>query len=90
MVSLEPVLEAEAQEAIVERAVWHKGQRDEDLLRSLLEQHHRWTGSLRARELLDKWSEAREMFVKVFPNEYRRALAELSAAAVERKQVASA
>ena len=90
MVSLEPVLEAEAQEAIVERAVWHKGQRDEDLLRSLLEQHHRWTGSLRARELLDNWTESREMFVKVFPNEYRRALAELNAAAVQRKQVANA
>ena len=85
MVSLEPVLDAEAHDALVDRAIWHKGQRDEDLLRSLLEQHHRWTGSLRARELLDNWSESREMFVKVFPNEYKRALAEINAASAQKK-----
>jgi glutamate synthase domain-containing protein 3 len=85
MVSLEPVLDAQAHDALVDRAIWHKGQRDEDLLRSLLEQHHRWTGSLRARELLDNWSESREMFVKVFPNEYKRALAEINAASAQKK-----
>ncbi len=90
MVSLEPVLDAEAHDALVDRAIWHKGQRDEDLLRSLLEQHHRWTGSLRARELLDNWSESREMFVKVFPNEYKRALAELNAGAALGKKAANA
>jgi hypothetical protein len=40
--------------------------------------HHKWTGSLRAREILDHWAEARGRFVKVFPNEYKRALAEIS------------
>ena len=45
----------------------------------LLEDHHRWTGSRRARELLDNWSESRSKFVKVFPNEYRRALGEIHA-----------
>jgi glutamate synthase (NADPH) large chain len=51
---------------------------DDAVLRKLIEDHHRWTGSRRARELLDNWAAAREKFVKVFPNEYRRALAELA------------
>jgi glutamate synthase (NADPH/NADH) large chain len=29
---------------------------DETLLKKLIEDHHRWTGSLRARELLDNWA----------------------------------
>jgi glutamate synthase (NADPH) large chain len=49
------------------------------LLRGLIEQHHRWTGSLRARELLDNWNEARARFLKVFPHEYKRALGEINA-----------
>jgi glutamate synthase domain-containing protein 3 len=80
MVALEDVLPAREQKASVDPAIWHKGQVDEELLRGLIEQHHRWTGSLRARELLDDWDEARERFVKVFPHEYKRALAELNAA----------
>ena len=79
MVALEEVLPAREQKASVDPAIWHKGQVDEELLRGLIEQHHRWTGSLRARELLDDWDEARERFVKVFPHEYKRALAELNA-----------
>jgi glutamate synthase (NADPH/NADH) large chain len=51
-------------------------QTDEAQLKKLLEDHNRWTGSRRARELLDNWSESRGKFVKVFPNEYKRALAE--------------
>jgi glutamate synthase (NADPH/NADH) large chain len=41
-----------------------------------LQDHNRWTGSKRARELLDNWSESRLKFVKVFPNEYKKALIE--------------
>ncbi|MBP9033948.1 MAG: glutamate synthase subunit alpha [Pseudomonadales bacterium] len=81
MVALEDVMPAREQRASVDPAIWHKGQTDEELLRGLIEQHHRWTGSLRARELLDDWDEARERFVKVFPHEYKRALAELNASA---------
>ena len=82
MVSLEKVLGAAAQEAAVDKAVWHNGQSDEAQLRKLLEEHNRWTGSKRARELLDHWETAREKFVKVFPLEYKRALGELNAARV--------
>jgi glutamate synthase (NADPH/NADH) large chain len=79
MVGLEKVLPAAEQEATVDRAIWHRGQTDEALLRKLLEDHYRWTGSRRARDLLDHWSEARGRFVKVFPHEYKRALAQLHA-----------
>ncbi|MEN9780366.1 MAG: hypothetical protein RL014_1514 [Pseudomonadota bacterium] len=79
MVTLEKVLSAAEQEAQVDRAVWHRGQSDEAQLKKLLEDHNRWTGSKRARELLDDWANARTKFVKVFPTEYKRALGELHA-----------
>ncbi|MDP3086018.1 MAG: glutamate synthase subunit alpha, partial [Rubrivivax sp.] len=58
---------------------WHAGQADETLLKKMIEDHHRWTGSLRAREILDGWNAARSKFIKVFPHEYKRALAERAA-----------
>ena len=58
---------------------WHREMSDESLLKTLIEDHHRWTGSLRARELLDNWAAARAKFIKVFPQEYKRALAERTA-----------
>ncbi len=79
MVSMEKVLPAAEQEASVDRAIWHRDQTDEAQLRKLLEDHLRWTGSRRARELLDNWAESRAKFVKVFPNEYKRALGEIHA-----------
>lgn len=42
-----------------------------------MEDHHRHTGSKRAAELLEDWDKARKQFVKVIPNDYRRALVEL-------------
>jgi len=79
MVQLEPLLAIADQEKTVDRAIWHRGQADEQQLKELIEDHHRWTGSARARELLDQWATARSRFVKVFPNEYRRALGEIYA-----------
>ncbi|HZE92838.1 MAG TPA: glutamate synthase-related protein [Rhizobacter sp.] len=80
MVSLEKVLTAAEQEAHIDRGIWHLGQTDEALLKKLLDDHHRWTGSLRAREILDQWADMRGKFVKVFPHEYKRALGEIHAA----------
>jgi glutamate synthase (NADPH/NADH) large chain len=77
MVSMEKVLPAAEQEANVNKAIWHRGQTDEAQLRKLLEDHNRWTGSKRARDLLDDWDTARAKFIKVFPNEYKRALGEI-------------
>ncbi len=79
MVALEKVLPASEQQASVDRATWHRDQTDEAQLKKLLEDHNRWTGSRRARELLDNWAEARPKFVKVFPTEYKRALTEIAA-----------
>jgi len=79
MVSMEKVLTSAEQEAQIDRKVWHRDQTDEAQLKKLLEDHHKWTGSQRARELLDNWATARAKFVKVFPNEYKRALGEINA-----------
>jgi len=79
MVSMDPVLTASEQEAAQPKAIWHRGQADEPQLKKLLEDHHRWTGSKRARDILDNWVTARGKFVKVFPNEYKRALGEINA-----------
>jgi len=85
MVSLEKVVTSAEQEATVSRATWHRDMTDEALLRKLLDDHLRWTGSRRAREILDDWASTRTKFVKVFPNEYKRALGEIYA-----KKMASA
>ena len=79
MVSLDKVLTTAEQQAQLDPAIWHRGQTDEALLKKLIEDHHKWTGSLRAREILDQWASARAKFVKVFPTEYKRALAEIHA-----------
>jgi glutamate synthase (NADPH/NADH) large chain len=79
MVALDPVLAEHEQEAKLAREFWHKGVADETHLRRLLERHVRYTGSARAKQILERWSEYRPKFVKVFPNEYRRALGELAA-----------
>jgi glutamate synthase (NADPH/NADH) large chain len=89
MVSLDKVLTSAEQEATVDRAVWHQDQTDEARLKKLLEDHLRWTGSRRARELLDNWSESRAKFVKVFPNEYKRALGEIYAKKMAKASVES-
>jgi glutamate synthase (NADPH/NADH) large chain len=83
MVSLERVASTAEQQAAGARTRLHRDQTDEALLRKLLEDHNRWTGSRRARELLDDWANARQKFVKVFPNEYKRALAEMYEREVE-------
>jgi glutamate synthase (NADPH/NADH) large chain/glutamate synthase (ferredoxin) len=83
MVTLEKVLTTAEQTATVKRGHWHAGQTDEAILRKLLEDHNRWTGSKRARDLLDDWATARGKFVKVFPNEYKRALGEIHDRKVE-------
>ena len=48
-------------------------------LRILIERHHRHTGSARAAALLENWESALSDFIKVTPNDYRRALTELAA-----------
>jgi glutamate synthase (NADPH/NADH) large chain len=79
MVTLEPLLAEPEQEAKLARGLWHKGQSDEATLKRLIGRHARLTGSAQAKRILERWNEVRARFVKVFPNEYRRALGELAA-----------
>ncbi|MDI3296419.1 glutamate synthase-related protein [Janthinobacterium tructae] len=94
MVSLDKVVSAAEQH--LDRDAWHTQHRDgvpeadEVILKRLIERHFKHTGSTRARVLLDDWAVARGKFVKVFPNEYKRALIEMAAdAAMEVQAVAA-
>jgi glutamate synthase (NADPH) large chain len=90
MVSLDKVLSLAEQELGGNKAVWHNGVADEVALKKLIEDHHKWTGSLRARDILDHWAQSRAKFVKVFPTEYKRALGEMAAKTAAAKATAKA
>jgi glutamate synthase (NADPH/NADH) large chain len=79
MVDLEPVLSESEQQAKIPRDLWHLGEADDVVLRRLIENHAKYTNSRRAHDVLERWSVTRLRFVKVFPKEYKRALAELAA-----------
>ncbi|HUF20140.1 MAG TPA: glutamate synthase-related protein, partial [Burkholderiales bacterium] len=87
MVKLEPVLPQDRQP---QSEPMHLGQADETLLRGLIEKHLRYTGSTVARQVLDDWSSMLPRFVKIHPNEYRRALGELAAGKLKQKQLEAA
>ena len=76
MVSMDKVVTM-AEQHTHDPSDWHAGESDEEQLKRLLQDHNRWTGSKRARELLDHWAASRSKFVKVFPTEYKRALSEI-------------
>ncbi|MFY8154366.1 MAG: hypothetical protein ACOVOI_19995, partial [Hyphomicrobiales bacterium] len=92
MVDLEPVTE---EEELMQRIHHHGGDLefkgridvmanmsgyDAERLHQLISDHHRYTGSLRAKDILDNWAEYLPKFVKVMPVEYRRALQEIEQA----------
>jgi glutamate synthase domain-containing protein 3 len=79
MVQLEPVLSEAEQEGKLARGLWHMGEADEAILKRLVENHARYTGSTRAKKLIGGWTQYRSKFVKIFPHEYRRALGDLAA-----------
>jgi glutamate synthase (NADPH/NADH) large chain len=89
MVDLEPV---EEEEDLMQRLHHHGGDletkgridiladmsgHDEERLMQLISNHFTYTGSTRAKEILDHWATYRTKFVKVMPVEYRRALREM-------------
>jgi glutamate synthase (NADPH) large chain len=75
MVSLEKVETQQAQPKVPQ----HLNQPDEVILKTLIEKHLKYTESERAKFILDNWDKVRPQFVKVMPNEYKRALNELHA-----------
>ena len=86
MCVLQPVA-AESEQEKTPKQGWHSERRgglretDEAILKRLVERHFKFTGSTRARNILDDWNNERAKFVKVFPTEYKRALGELWVAA---------
>ena len=74
MVALEKVETVEASVG----AIKHMGEADETILKTLIENHANYTGSVRAKAILVDWANERRKFVKVMPNEYKRALIELA------------
>jgi glutamate synthase (NADPH/NADH) large chain len=69
-------------------AVRHLGRVDESLLKELLEKHAKYTGSRRARKILDEWKISRARFVKIMPHEYRRALNEIAEKSKKQREAA--
>jgi glutamate synthase domain-containing protein 2/glutamate synthase domain-containing protein 1/glutamate synthase domain-containing protein 3 len=59
-------------------SVWKE--EDKNLLYDLIQQHLKWTGSIRAQYILDAWSDIVGRFVKVVPIDYRKALEKMRAA----------
>ena len=91
MVELEPVA---AEEEVMQRHMHSGGdlishgrvdvmgdmsRHDAERLHQLISNHARYTGSTRARHILENWEAFLPKFRKVMPVEYRRALAELAA-----------
>ncbi len=58
-------------------------------LKTLIQKHHRYTGSQKAHAILLNWEEHLPYFVKVFPMEYRKVLGKMSREdeATERQEV---
>ncbi len=78
MVSLESV---EPAINVTQGGILHLGEPDETILLGLIAKHIHYTNSERAKSILNDWSVARTKFVKVMPNEYKRALTEMALAA---------
>ena len=89
MVELEPVPE---EDDLLEKLHHHGGDldhkgrvdvtsdmnhHDDERLYQLISNHMHYTGSARAKTILDNWEDYRPKFVKVMPVEYRRALMEM-------------
>jgi len=65
--------------------LYHSAER----LRIMLERHHLYTGSKRARAILDDWDGALKRFVKIMPRDYARALRQLEAERLAAASVAA-
>jgi glutamate synthase (NADPH/NADH) large chain len=69
--------------SVSDNGMGHPLRYDAERLRILLERHQRATGSAKAAALLADWPTALQHFVKIVPHEYRRALQEIAAEAVQ-------
>jgi glutamate synthase (NADPH) large chain len=60
-----------------------ESEEDIELLRGMIERHLEWSGSDRARRVLDDWDEVLPRFVKVMPHDLKRVLRERQEAELE-------
>jgi glutamate synthase (NADPH) large chain len=58
---------------------------DDQIVKNLIRRHVYWTGSTYANEILTNWQTHRQLFVKVLPVEYKRALQQMKLAELDRK-----
>ncbi|HWH38998.1 MAG TPA: glutamate synthase large subunit, partial [Usitatibacter sp.] len=98
MVDLEPIPEEETAAAAEgggeleghgKVKIDHLGGHDDEMLKGLIQRHLLYTGSERARRILENWATYLPRFVKVMPQEYRRALAELAQERAKAEQPAA-
>jgi len=54
-----------------------ESEKDVAELRGLIEKHLKYTGSAKAKQILEDWNEILPKFVKVFPIEYRKVLGQM-------------
>jgi glutamate synthase (NADPH) large chain len=66
---------------MVELERMHAGE-DQPIVRAMVEAHFKYTGSRKAKLLLDNWKAMASKFVKIMPIDYKRVLAERKAAAL--------
>jgi glutamate synthase (NADPH/NADH) large chain len=71
-------------------AIDHVAGNDDATIKALVQRHLLFTGSERARRILENWATYLPRFVKVMPIEYRRALAEMAQEQARRGEVAKA
>jgi glutamate synthase (NADPH/NADH) large chain len=98
MVELEPIPEEESAAAEAggngelethgKVQIDHVGGHDDATLKSLIQRHLLYTGSERARRVLENWAAYLPKFVKVMPLEYRRALSEMAQEKAQHEQPA--
>jgi glutamate synthase (NADPH) large chain len=56
---------------------------DQQILKAMIESHLKYTGSRKAKQVLDHWKAMVPKFVKIMPIDYKRVLAERKAAALK-------
>ena len=61
----------------------HLDQADEKILKSLVEKHLQYTDSKVAKKIIEHWGKELVNFIKVMPNEYKRALDEMYTASTK-------
>ena len=95
MVELEPIPEEESAaaaegngelEAHGKVRIDHVAGNDGEMLKGLIQRHLLYTGSERARRILENWAAYLPRFVKVMPQEYKRALAEMAQEQLKNEQ----